>query len=157
LLFGAGASDNNVTAAGSGFTTRLTGFGNLTEDRVVTSTGSYAGTATQDGQAWTMQFVAFKAASGGARPPSNLAFVQAPSNPPGGAAMSPAVKVAVEDANGNVETTDNATKVSLAIGTNPAGGTLSGGGAVTVAAGIATFPALSIDKAGTGYTLAASS
>jgi outer membrane protein assembly factor BamB len=65
--------------------------------------------------------------------------------------------VAVEDANGNVETSDNATKVSLAIANNPAGGTLSGGSAVTAASGIATFPGLSIDKAGTGYTLAASS
>ena len=48
-------------------------------------------------------------------------------------------------------------KVSLAIATNPGGGTLSGGAAVTVASGIATFSGLSIDKAGTGYTLAASS
>jgi outer membrane protein assembly factor BamB len=63
----------------------------------------------------------------------------------------------VEDANGNVETSDNATQVSLAIGTNPAGGTLSGGSAVTVASGIATFSGLSIDTAGTGYTLTASS
>jgi hypothetical protein len=47
--------------------------------------------------------------------------------------------------------------VSLAIGTNPAGGTLSGGSAVTVASGIATFSGLSIDTAGTGYTLTASS
>ena len=65
--------------------------------------------------------------------------------------------VAVEDANGNVETSDNATQVSLAIGTNPAGGTLSGGSAVTVASGIATFSGLSINTAGTGYTLTASS
>src|SRR4029077_20677193 len=78
-------------------------------------------------------------------------------NATAGVAMTPAVRVAVEDANGNVETSDNATKVSLAIATNPAGGTLSGGAAVTVAAGIATFPGLSIDKAGAGYTLAASS
>ena len=53
--------------------------------------------------------------------------------------------------------TDNATQVSLAIGTNPAGGTLSGGSAVTVASGIATFSGLSINTAGTGYTLTASS
>ena len=71
--------------------------------------------------------------------------------------MTPAVTVAVEDANGNVETSDNATTVSLAIGTNPGGGTLTGGSAVTVAAGIATFSGLSINKTGTGYTLTASS
>ena len=90
-------------------------------------------------------------------PPTKLAFVQGPSNTAAGAAITPAVTVAVEDANGNVETSDNATTVSLAIGTNPGGGTLSGGSAVTVATGIATFSGLSINKAGTGYTLTASS
>ena len=65
--------------------------------------------------------------------------------------------MAVEDASGNVETGDNATKVTLAIGTNPGGGTLTGGAAVTVASGIATFAGLSINKAGTGYTLTATS
>ena len=157
LLFAAGVSDNTVTTAGTGFTTRLTGFGNLTEDRVATTSGSYAGTATQNGAAWAMQLVAFRAASGAPGPPSKLAFVQGPSVAAVGATMTPPVKVAVEDANGNVETSDNATQVSLAIATNPAGGTLSGGSAVTVASGIATFPGLSIDTAGSGYTLKASS
>ena len=90
-------------------------------------------------------------------PPTKLAFVQGPSNTAAGATITPAVTVAVEDANGNIETSDNATQVSLAIGANPAGGTLSGGSAVTVASGIATFSGLSIDTAGTGYTLTASS
>jgi outer membrane protein assembly factor BamB len=89
--------------------------------------------------------------------PAKLAFVRGPSSTAAGATITPAVTVAVEDANGNIETSDNATQVSLAIGTNPAGGTLSGGSAVTVASGIATFSGLSIDKAGTGYTLTASS
>ena len=90
-------------------------------------------------------------------PATKLAFVQGPSNTAVGGAITPAVTVAVEDANGNVETSDNATQVSLAIGTNPSGGMLSGGAAVTVASGTATFSGLSIDKAGTGYTLTASS
>ena len=90
-------------------------------------------------------------------PPTKLAFVQGPTSTAAGATITPAVTVAVEDANGNVETSDNATQVSLAIGTNPASGTLSGGSAVTVASGVATFSGLSIDKAGTGYTLTASS
>jgi outer membrane protein assembly factor BamB len=157
LLFAAGVSTVSVTTAGTGFTKRLTGFDNLTEDRVVTTTGSYAGTATQNGTAWAMQLVAFRAAGGAPGPPSKLAFVQGPSDTAVGATMTPAVKVAVEDANGNVETSDNATQVSLAIATNPGGGTLAGGSAVTVASGIATFSGLSIDTAGNGYTLKASS
>ena len=89
--------------------------------------------------------------------PTKLAFIQNPTNTAAGSNMTPAVTVAVEDANGNVETTDNATKVTLAIGTNPGGGTLSGSVAVTVIAGVATFSSLSINKTGTGYTLSASS
>ncbi len=96
-------------------------------------------------------------ASAAVGPPTKLAFVQGPSNANAGAVITPAVKVAVEDANGNVETSDNSTQVTLAIGTNPAAGTLSGGSAVTVSSGIATFSGLSINTAGTGYTLTASS
>ena len=157
LLFGAGASDDAVTSPGAGFTKRLTGYGNLTEDRVVTTTGSYAATAKQNGATWVMQLVAFRAASSATGPPTKLAFVQSPTSTVTGTTLSPAVTVAVEDANGNIVTTDNATTVSLAIGTNPAGGNLSGGAAVTVASGIATFSGLSIDTPGTGYTLTASS
>jgi len=46
--------------------------------------------------------------------------------------------------------------VTLAIGTNPGGGTLSGTVTVAATAGVATFSTLSIDKAGTGYTLVSS-
>jgi outer membrane protein assembly factor BamB len=156
LLFAAGASDNTV-AQGTGYTPRLNNFGNLAEDRIVATTGSYAGTASQNGSTWAMQLVALRVASGAAGPPAKLAFVQGPSSTAAGATMSPAVTVAVEDASGNVETSDNATTVSLAIGTNPAGGTLSGGSSVTVASGVATFSGLSINNPGTGYTLTASS
>ncbi len=156
LLFAAGASDNTV-AQGTGYTTRLNGFGNLTEDRIVTTTGSYAGTASQNGSTWAMQLVAFRVASGGVGPSAKLGFVQGPASSGAGATITPAVTVAVEDAAGNVETSDNATTVSLAIGANPAGGTLSGGAAVTVAKGIATFSGLSINTPGSGYTLTASS
>jgi len=45
----------------------------------------------------------------------------------------------------------------MAIGTNPSGGTLTGTTSVTASAGVAAFSQLRIDKAGTGYTLIASS
>ena len=156
LLFAAGASDSAATK-GAGFTARLTGFGNITEDLGVTTTGSYAGTAAQNGTTWVMQLVAFRVATVTVGTPTKLAFVQGPTNTAAGAAITPAVKVAVEDANGNIETSDNATQVSLAFGKNPGGGVLSGGSAVTVVSGIATFSALSINIVGTGYTLTASS
>src|SRR5438552_17205556 len=45
----------------------------------------------------------------------------------------------------------------VARGTHPRGGTLAGTATVAAVSGVATFSELSIDKAGTGYTLVASS
>jgi hypothetical protein len=71
------------------------------------------------------------------------------------------VKVAIEDAHGNVATNDNSDTVTLAIasGHNPGGGTLSCSGALTatVSSGVATFNGCDITKVGTGYELTASS
>src|SRR5439155_27044751 len=51
----------------------------------------------------------------------------------------------------------DALPISLAIATNPSGGTLTGTIPVAAAAGVATFTDLSIDTPGTGYTLTATS
>ena len=48
------------------------------------------------------------------------------------------------------------TQVTVSIGTNPGGGTLSGTTTVTSSNGVADFGNLQIDKAGVGYALAAS-
>ncbi|MFA6105309.1 MAG: hypothetical protein WC725_01770 [Patescibacteria group bacterium] len=61
LIFGGGASRGTVTK-GTRFTARSRGYGNLTEDRFVTTTGSYAATATQNSNGWVLQMAAFKAA-----------------------------------------------------------------------------------------------
>src|SRR6185295_1065761 len=45
---------------------------------------------------------------------------------------------------------------TMAIGTNPGGGTLSGTTTVAASGGVASFSTLSINKAGPGYTLTAS-
>ena len=90
-------------------------------------------------------------------PATQLAFVQQPTTVTAGSPMAPAVTVAVEDANGNLETADDSTQVTLAIGTNPGGGSLGSGSATTVSSGIASFPGLSVDEIGAGYTLSASS
>src|SRR5204862_132349 len=68
--------------------------------------------------------------------------------------ISPAVKVRALDAFGNVATgvTD---AVAIALGSNPGGSTLSGTTPVAAVSGVATF-FVSLNKAGTGYTLTAS-
>jgi S-adenosylmethionine hydrolase len=83
----------------------------------------------------------------------HLLFQQQPTTTTAGQAISPAVMVAVVDQFGNVVTDDSTDTVTLVLGTNPGGGTLSGTRTVTVSNGIATFSNLSIDKVGTGYTL----
>ncbi|HUP00815.1 MAG TPA: invasin domain 3-containing protein, partial [Gemmatimonadota bacterium] len=83
-----------------------------------------------------------------------LQFQQQPTNTTAGAAISPAVTVRAVDGNNNTVTTFNGS-VTLSIGTNPGGGTLSGTTTRTAVNGVATFNDLSIDKAGTGYTLVA--
>ena len=86
---------------------------------------------------------------------SQTVFTTSPANTAGGTAFAAQPVVKVEDAGGNVITTDNATQITLTIGTNPSGGTLSGctTNPITVASGVATFAGCKIDKAGVGYTL----
>jgi len=91
-------------------------------------------------------------------PASKLAFTVQPGTVTAGAAISPAVQVTVQDAQGNTVTSSTAS-ITLAIssgtGTGTSGAVL--GGTLTGAAvsGVATFNDLTIDKAGTGYTLTA--
>ena len=83
-----------------------------------------------------------------------LAFLVQPSNTTAGRVISPAVKITAQDSTGAAVPGAN---ISLSIGTNPGGGTLSGTiPQMTNASGIATFSDLSIDRAGQGYTLLAS-
>src|SRR5207244_1594766 len=81
---------------------------------------------------------------------ANLVLTVQPSNAAAGAAITPAVQVTVQDAQGNTVTTAT-TSITVAIGTNPASGTLAGTTTVAAVSGVATFSNLSIDKAGTGY------
>ncbi|HEX4481848.1 MAG TPA: S8 family serine peptidase, partial [Rudaea sp.] len=84
-------------------------------------------------------------------------FLQQPTNTVAGATITPSVKVEVIDTAGIADPYTLYTYATLAIGTNPGGGTLTGGGMTALTAGAATFSGLHIDKAGTGYTLVATS
>ena len=88
---------------------------------------------------------------------ASFKFLQQPTNTLAGATMTPAVKVGVFDSAGIADPYTLYTDAALAIGTNPGGGTLTGGGSQPLTAGVASFSGLKIDKAGTGYTLVASS
>jgi hypothetical protein len=89
-----------------------------------------------------------------AGPPSQLAFTNLPSTVAAGQASS--VTVAVEDRFGNVVTSAT-NPVTLSLGANPGGATLSGTSTVLASDGFSLFSGMSINKTGAGYSFTASS
>lgn len=90
----------------------------------------------------------------------NAAVAQAMQFNPGPGNGAPAtalatIRVELVDGRGTVVPVTN--HVTLALGANPGGGTLSGTVNVAAVAGVATFSDLRIDKPGNGYSLVASS
>jgi adhesin/invasin len=83
---------------------------------------------------------------------ASLAFSVQPGPVAAGALFAPAVEVAVLDANGDLVATPTSVSVALA-----GGEALQGAVSAVAVDGHATFADLSIRKAGTGYTLTASS
>ncbi len=88
--------------------------------------------------------------------PSYLSFGVQPTGTTPNAIIAPAVTVRVMDEAGDVVTASTAT-ISLALGANPGGATLGGTLSRAAVAGVATFNNLTVNQAGAGYTLTASS
>src|SRR3989442_367358 len=72
-----------------------------------------------------------------------------------GQSIAPLVTVRIEDQLGHA--TASTATVSVVIGNNPGGGTLSGTSTKLLVAGVAPVTDLSLDRAAGGYTLEASS
>ncbi len=105
-------------------------------------------TATSGGKAGTASVTVTR------RPATRLGFAQQPGLAIAGQVMVPAIRVAIQD--DLLNTVTNATNsVTIALAANPGGATLSGTKTVAAVNGIATFNTLSLDRAGTGYTLSA--
>ena len=87
---------------------------------------------------------------------TQLVYLQQPTSGSFGFTVSPNVKLALEDAYGNVETSDGSTQATLSFAVNPTSAVLTAtANPVTASAGVLTFAGLSISKAGTGYQLQA--
>jgi adhesin/invasin len=159
VTFTAPTSGPSGTFAGSVNTavTNASGVATSATFTANTTAGTYTVTAAATGTN-TASFTETNTAGAATK----LAFTSQPTsgqNITAGAAT--AFKVAVEDTYGNVETADASTQVTLAMTANPGGSTLSctnagGTGPVTVSGGVAGFTC-SLNKAGTGYALAATS
>src|SRR5690349_12838896 len=123
-------------------------FGNLTLDK--TSNGYWL-TATATGLS-TATSNSFNITAGNT---TQLVFGTEPSTTVAGHQITPAVKVRAVDALGNLVPSFSGS-VSIALGSNPGGSTLSGTTPVAAVGGVATFGDLILNKTGTGYTLTAS-
>src|SRR5207248_4269442 len=99
---------------------------------------------------------AFNITPGPPPPATHLGFTQQLQNTQAGTAITPPVQVAALDAAEHV-VQGFAGAIGLALGPGSPSGTLSGGAPVNAVNGIATFPNLTIDNPGTGYTLRATS
>jgi hypothetical protein len=82
-----------------------------------------------------------------------LAFVVQPAAAAPGDIITPAIQVAALDSLGNIEP-NFAGNVTISLGANPSGASLSGTGTVPAVFGVASFGDLSISRAG-AYTLLA--
>ena len=91
------------------------------------------------------------------KPATHVAFVQQPTSAASNATITPAVTVQLLDEDEHLVSNDSSSSITVAIGTNPNSGVLSGTATATAVNGVATFSGLSIDKAGIGYTLHATS
>jgi hypothetical protein len=145
-------SGSTVAACGSSASSLIAGT-SCTDSAV--SNGSYTYTVIAVYRSWD----ATSTASGSVTVVSatKLVFTTQPSNVVSTVAITPSVQLAAETATGVVVPMANIS-ITVAIGANPSGGTLSGSlTAPTNASGVATFAGLSIDKVGVGYTLSATS
>jgi hypothetical protein len=115
------------------------------EDTVLVLVDGWEDRAVKIPIAFTVRTVSFQ-----------LGFTVQPASGRAGSAISPAVQVTARDAAGRTVTSFSG-NVSIALGTNLTGATLSGTSTVAAVNGVARFANLVVDRQGIGYTLRATS
>ena len=118
--------------------------------------GAQSMTATSAGLTNSPLTIVATGTTVGSGPAVSLSFSTQPSAAAAGAVNTPAIVVHALDVN-NMLATSFTGNVTLAIGTNTGTSTLGGTLTVAAVAGVATFPNITLNKVGTGYTLIASS
>jgi hypothetical protein len=150
ITIGLGTNPKNglLTGTTSAATSNgLVSFSNLVIDSAatgytLTASGTYTGATSST----------FNVAVGSA---VKVGFRVQPTSAVAGVGISPAIEVEIQDAGGNRVTSGPNRNITLTIANNAGGGTLSGNPTRATSAGLALFPGLSINKAGSGYTLLA--
>jgi uncharacterized protein (TIGR03382 family) len=145
-----GTNPGTATLTGTLTVNAIAGIASFTDLELDRTGVGYTLVATSTGLT-QIETAAFDVTAGSA---SSMAFVTIPTTATAGVVITPAVVVHVLDSQGNTDLgfTGN---ITLAISNNPGGATLAGTVSVLVTAGVATYDNISLDKVGTGYTLAA--
>jgi uncharacterized protein YjdB len=152
--FGAVAKDgNNNTIAGARFVWLSSNHNVATIDSTGLATAAGPGSVTITAAARGLPGSATLSVT---QAPAMLAFTVQPTSATIEATISPAVQVEIQDAAG-VRVSAARAPVTLAIGTNPGGGSILGTTTVNAVDGIASFSGLGIPRTGRGYTLVATS
>lgn len=152
IIVAIGNNPNAGVLSGSGFVSASSGVSTFSDLSIDKAGSGYTLTATSSGLT-SATSANFNVAVGAA---THLAFIVAPTNTTATNTISPSIQVAAEDAGGNIVTSFSNT-IDIVIASNPGTGTLSGSLSVSATSGSSVFGNLSIDKAGNGYTLMASS
>ena len=129
----------NTNAAGEFSTVWTLGSATAAQSLSITSTGVAAVTATATATSATRVLVVTQ---------------QPGASQVAGVAITPAVTVEMRDGFGALVPSFTG-PATIALGANPGGATLGGTLTVNAVAGVATFPGLTLNKSGTGYTLVA--
>ncbi len=141
----------DATLAGTTRVQLSAGIATFSELRVET-VGEYSLAFSAPGFA-TVESRKFKLKPGA---PVALAFAAQPSNVTAGQPVAPAITVTLLDRKGNVSP-EAVHTVTLELDTNPGNATLTGSRSALTVAGVVAFTDVKLDKAGTGYTLRATS
>src|SRR5438128_7879350 len=156
LAFGTdGSVSQNAALSGTNPVPAVAGVATFTDLAVDQPGLGYTLTAAFGSATPVATSAAFTITPGAPPPPTHLGLTQQPpQTTEAGAVINPPVQVAAFDAAEHVVQGFTGA-IGLALGPASNGGTLSGGAPVNAVNGVATFPNLRIDKAGTGYTLRA--
>src|SRR5437762_286442 len=148
-----GANPGGGTLAGTTSVNAVSGVATFSTLSINNAGNGYTLTASASGLTGTTS-ASVQITAAPPPPATHVAFTTQPQTTQAGQTM-PAVRVTARDAAGNVVTGFTGL-ITVALGANPGGGTLSGTTSVTAVNGVATFSTLSINNPGTGYTLVAS-
>jgi hypothetical protein len=88
--------------------------------------------------------------------PAKLVFVTQPTSTEEKASIAPAIRISIQDANGN-SVSNASNRVMLSLKSNPGGAALEGTTSIAAIDGLAAFTEVSLDEPAAGYTLTANS